>query len=752
MQAEFLSTFEPASGAGWLVAASLIASAGLAVWGLRTRRRYAATRAELDHTGELIENLPDGIYRSLPDGRQVRANKALVRLNGYDSEAEMLASVRDIALEWYVDPNRRSEFKRILDRDGEVIDFVSEIWRHRTRERIWVTESARLVRDKGTGKALYYEGTVREITETMKRLKLEEQFSKLTRELPGALFQFTIGRDRRSTVNYLSPGFERIAGISRSDLRTDWHAFVERIPVEERALYQAAGRIDAPEPFDFEHRYEAPDGAQKWVRVSATPERVGDGVVWYGYMSDVTLRKNNQLAIERLAYFDSLTGLPNRRSFLDRIGEAVARCAAQARRGALLFIDLDNFKSLNDTRGHDVGDAYLAAVAGRLQQSVDDGDLVARIGGDEFVVLLGCAGTDEASASQRAISVGERLTAAMRRPFELGTLSHRASASIGIVVFDGESAGPDEILKQADIAMYEAKSSGRDSVAIYDPVSMNREAERYMLLAELRDALERGGDELELHYQPLMDGTGRVVAAEALVRWNHPRLGLVMPDRFIGLAEQFGLIRQLGAVVLARAGQTLGRWRDIPLLSQLSVSVNLSVQCLQDPELVPAILGLVAEHGLPADRLTIEVTEHVLARDQEAIARRMQQLKAIGVRLALDDFGTGYSSLTYLKTLPFDEVKIDGAFVADIETTESDRVLVKTILAMAQTLGLVAVAERVETHHQEAFLRSHGCDRFQGWLYAKAMPEAGFGAFVTTIAAGNMAGTARPASVQAVPA
>jgi diguanylate cyclase (GGDEF)-like protein/PAS domain S-box-containing protein len=735
MQAVLSTAFELSASHQWLVTANFILSVLLGMWMLRYRRLYFTARAEQSNTDELIENLSEGIYRSLPNGRQIKANRALVKLNGYDSEAEMLANVRDIAREWYVEPGRRDQFKRILERDGQIVDFVSEIWRHKTRERIWVTESARLVRDKGSGKVLYYEGSIREITETVKRLKLEEQFSKLMREVPGSLFQCTVTPGQPGVVDYLSPGFERLSGIPASAQVANWRAFLDRVPDDDRKLYSRVFAFDgsAPQPFDMEHRYVCPLGNQKWIRVSATPEICDGSVVWHGYMSDVTLRKNNQLAVERLAYFDTLTGLPNRRAFLDRMGAAVESRRSGGGRGALLFIDLDNFKSLNDTQGHDVGDQYLVKVAERLQQSVGADDLVARIGGDEFVVLIAGAGADEPAAMRQAITIGNRLIAAMRQPFDLGTVSHRASASIGVVVFDGTSAAPDEVLKRADLAMYEAKSAGRDNLAIYDPVSMNREAERYKLLADLRDTLGRGGDEMELHYQPLMDGDGRVVAAEALIRWNHPRHGLIMPDRFIPLAEQFGLICDIGTLVLARATQTLARWRRDRRLAGLSLSVNLSVQCLQNDELVPWVAGLLAEHELPGRLLTVEVTEHVLARDQAVIADRMVQLKALGVRLALDDFGTGYSSLTYLKTLPFDEVKIDGSFVADIETTESDRTLVKTILVMAQTLGLVAVAERVETFQQEAFLRSHGCDRFQGWLYAKAMPEAGFAAFAAAL-------------------
>ena len=734
--AGFLSTyFEFAHSHQWLVTANFILSVLLALWMLRYRRLYRSARQEQGNTDQLIDNLSEGIYRSLPDGRQIKANKALVRLNGYDSEAEMLANVHDIAREWYVEPERRDEFKRILETEGRVTDFVSEIYRHKTRERIWVTESARIVRDEVTGKTLYYEGSVREITETVKRLKLEEQFSKLMREVPGALFQISRVPGQPTVVNYISPGFERVTGISVAELSERPEAFLSGIPAEERKAY---GRLMGEkaanyEPWDIEHQFIDREGQRRWLRVSATPE-IRDGcVTWHGYMSDVTLRKSNEIAVRQLAYFDTLTGLPNRRAFMDRMGQAIERCCERGQRGALLFIDLDNFKSLNDTHGHDVGDKYLIQVAERLGSAVGDDDLVARIGGDEFVVVLEGIGQSDGAASQRAITIGNRIIEAMRQNFKIDNIGHQASASIGVVVFDGQSAKPDEIMKCADIAMYEAKSAGRDSLALYDPVSMDRESRRYRLLAELRETIARGGDELALHYQPQIGRDGKVVGAEALIRWSHPVHGMILPDRFIPLAEQFGLICELSKIVLASGVKRLAEWSATPRLDHLRLAVNLSVQCFHSDEIVDFIRELVAEHRVQAGLLTIEVTEHVMARDQEAIAARLTQLKQAGVRLSLDDFGTGYSSLTYLKRLPFDEVKIDGSFVADIGKAENDRTLVKTILAMADTLGLAAVAEHVETVTQEEFLREHGCDCFQGWLYSPALPGQDFEAFARAL-------------------
>ncbi|MBO6719329.1 MAG: EAL domain-containing protein [Rhizobiaceae bacterium] len=716
----------------WLITANFILSVLLGLWMMRYRRLYLGARLEREANDETIETLTEGIYRSLPDGTQMRANRALVKLNGYDSEAEMLAAVKDIAKEWYVDPTRRDDFMTILERDGFVQDFVSEIYRHKTRERIWITESARLVRDKATGQVRYYEGSVREITETVERLRLEEQFRNLVRQVPGALFQYRMLPDGSVSMVYLSPGYQKLTGLPIPVVMQDPTVFLRHVPEEDRALFgqslsEAWGKQQA---WEVEHKFVTPRGEQKWLRVSATPEFKGGEVLWHGYLSDITQHKEHELEIRTLAYYDTLTNLPNRRLFLDRMASAIAASRETGRHGAVLFVDLDNFKTLNDTQGHDTGDRYLVQVAERLTDCVGDRGTVARIGGDEFVVLLESIGSDNASASREAIGIASRINGAMRQRFELGEVSYRASASIGIVVFDQQADTADEVLKRADIAMYEAKSMGRDSLVLFDPVSLGKASERYELLSDLREAIGQGGDQLELHFQPQVDAEGRISAAEGLLRWNHPDQGMIYPDRFIPVSEQFGLANELGLIVLEKGISALARWAQDSTLAGIGLSINASAQCFTNDDFIPKLTRMLEQYQVSGSKLTIEITEHVTGRDEHLVARRMRDLKALGVRLSLDDFGTGYSSLTYLKKLPFDEVKIDGSFVADIETAESDRALVRTILAMAKTLGIAAVAEHVETAAQEEFLKQHGCDYCQGWLYAKAMPATEFAAHV----------------------
>ncbi|MDQ6434318.1 EAL domain-containing protein [Mesorhizobium sp. LHD-90] len=726
MQSLLSAVYELGTGKEWLLAASLLFSALLAYWVVRYRRLYFSSLDDRENNRELVENLSEGIYRSSLEGKQLSANKALVKLNGYDNEPEMLAGVLDIGKEWYVRADRRDEFRAILNRDGKVEDFVSEIYRHKSRERIWITESARLVHDRTTGKPLFYEGSVREITETIRRLVIEEQFRKLTQRLPVGLFHFVRRGDGHSDVLFISEGASRISGIPPEEQIANPKIFDELLFDEDRSHFYETYCRSADElvPWDCEFRIRARDGTEKWVRINAHTEAVNGEINWYGYISDISARKRQEMEIEELAYYDPLTKLPNRRMFLSRMTEALAHCERSGEHASMLFIDLDNFKVLNDTQGHDMGDLLLVRVADRLRSCVETKDIVARIGGDEFVVVVDQTESETALATLKAITAGNRILAELNQGFDLGGQHHVATASIGVVVFNGVSQRADEIMKRADLAMYQAKAAGRNGLALFDAANMDRQSERFELLSDLRNAFTR--DQLDLHFQPLVDFTGRVVAAEALVRWNHPKHGQVRPDQFVALAEQYGLNDDLTRFVFDAGFRALADWSTRPAMSHLRLSLNVSVQSFSSDDFSPMVRRLVAKHGIDPRMLTFELTEHVMAKDHQHVRWRMAEIKELGIRLSLDDFGTGYSSLAYLKQLPFDEVKIDGGFVADIEHTESDRALVKTILAMARTLGLKSVAEHVENVRQEAFLRAFGCDYLQGHLYSRALPMPEF--------------------------
>lgn len=468
-----------------LAVAITLGSLGL----IRYRLLYLVAQEENRNSRELIENLSEGIYRSTLDGGILSANPALASLNGCDSPAELLAMVNDIAGQWYVDPNRRSQFRRLLMREGQINDFVSEVYRYKTRERIWVVESARLVRDPTTNRPLYYEGSVREITETMKRLKLEEFYQKLISQVPGGLFQIERKTNGEFTIPFASPGFRTIVGIDDEDILGATVVFFEMIAPQDRTDFLASLNRSAREQARWDCEFSAIDakGARKWLRITATAEHSDGRTIWHGYLTDCSLRKKHEIEIEKLAFKDPLTDLPNRRMLFERLRNASRKCLRHRRHGALLFLDLDNFKEINDSHGHHVGDALLQSVARRLEESTGRKEVVSRMGGDEFVVLVEDAGRERADAAQKSLILAGQLLAALREPYDIGETRHTTSASIGIVVFDGSEETIDEILKKADVAMYRIKGTGRDGLALFDadnaemaaalPVDRERQAE-----------------------------------------------------------------------------------------------------------------------------------------------------------------------------------------------------------------------------------------------------------------------------------
>ncbi|BCX82195.1 hypothetical protein MIT9_P1780 [Methylomarinovum caldicuralii] len=428
--------------------------------------------------------------------------------------------------------------------------------------------------------------------------------------------------------------------------------------------------------------------------------------------------------IERLAFYDPLTGLPNRRFFCEQAARMLAAAARQQGWGALLFLDLDNFKVLNDARGHEAGDRLLIQVAGRLRSQLRQEDLVARLGGDEFVILLPALGGDETTAAQHAEAVAEKILDSLAVEFQAGGYTYRTSASIGVTLFAGEKS-LEELLKQADAAMYRAKAAGRNAIRFYHPEMQRSVDARLELEKALRRALEQG--DLELHYQPQHCAAGRLAGAEALLRWPHSQRDFVPPNAFIPVAEESGLILPLGRWVLETACRQISRWHREGLLAGIDhIAVNISPRQFHQPGFVAEVEAVLAASGAPPQKLMLELTEGILIEDVTDTIAKMEALRKAGVRFSIDDFGTGYSSLLYLKRLPLDELKIDRSFVSDLETDSNDRAIVETILAMARHLKLAVVAEGVETEFQRDFLQRHGCRFYQGWFYGKPLPAAEF--------------------------
>ena len=436
--------------------------------------------------------------------------------------------------------------------------------------------------------------------------------------------------------------------------------------------------------------------------------------------TDITERKAAEQKILQLAFYDPLTLLPNRRLLVDRLQQVLLGNTRHQNAGALLFIDLDNFKTLNDTLGHDQGDLLLQQAAGRLLASVRASDTVARLGGDEFVVLLDFNRASLAETTSRASIVGEKILAALSLPYQISGNEHHSSSSIGITVFDNRQQSVGELLKRADLAMYQAKAAGRNTMRFFDPEMQAVISARAALETDLRQALPR--DELQLYYQPQVDGARRTTGVEALLRWQHPRLGMVPPGNFITLAEESGLILPIGLWVLQTACAQLAQWATRIDAAHLAIAVNVSVRQFRQADFVSQVMAVLQRSGANPHRLKLELTESLMVDDMEVTIAKMTALKAEGVSFSLDDFGTGYSSLAYLKRLPLDQLKIDQSFVKDVLTDPNDAAIARTVVALAQSLGLSVIAEGVESEAQRSFLARHGCHACQGYLFSRPLP------------------------------
>jgi diguanylate cyclase (GGDEF)-like protein/PAS domain S-box-containing protein len=461
-----------------------------------------------------------------------------------------------------------------------------------------------------------------------------------------------------------------------------------------------------------------------WVTVSAVHDPDGQVTHFVAAFTDITEHKKAEEKIYNLAFFDPLTNLPNRRLLTDRIRQALAASQRSRQYGAVVFLDLDHFKVLNDTKGHDLGDQLLVQAGLRLSTGVREGDTVARLGGDEFVVLLQDLGHEARDAAAIVEAVAEKLRHSVNRPYDLGGYEYRLSASFGVTLFVEKEPGVDVLLKQADLALYQAKGAGRNAIRFFDPAMQRQLDDRAALEAGLRDALRLG--RLILHYQPQVDAGGRVIGAEALLRWQESADRLIPPGEFIGLAEETGLILPLGDWVLETTGALLQEWAQDPRLAGLVLSINLSPRQFSQPNFVAQVSDAVSRYGIGAGRWQMELTESAVLGNLDEVIERMNALKELGITFSLDDFGTGYSSLSYLRRLPIDQLKIDREFIRDVVQDPDDAAIVEAIIGLGTTLNLAVVAEGVETEEQRRFLLSHGCPVYQGYLFGRPMAAAEF--------------------------
>jgi len=460
------------------------------------------------------------------------------------------------------------------------------------------------------------------------------------------------------------------------------------------------------------------------ITITAVKDLTGTVTNYVCTLNDITLRKKAEQEIQDLAYYDPLTQLPNRRLMIDRIHHAMAASTRSGNEGALLFLDLDHFKTLNDTLGHDMGDILLQQVAERLRSCVREGDTISRFGGDEFVVLLEGLSTRRIEAAEQAENIANKILSSVNKPYQLASHHYTSSTSIGVTLFDAQQPKVEELLKQADIAMYQAKNDGRNALRFFDPQMQASITDRAKLEDELNQAIEQ--QQFQLYYQMQVDSSLRPLGAEALIRWIHPERGLISPLNFISVAEQNGAIVAIGQWVLDTACVQLNIWQQDALTRDLTLSVNVSAKQFRQADFIAQVIMTVQQHNINPAQLKLELTESLLLNDIEETIVKMKALAEIGIQFSLDDFGTGYSSLQYLKQLPLYQLKIDKSFVDDLVSDNSDQAIVRTIIAMAHSLGLSVIAEGVETKEQQQRLLTEGCTHYQGYLFGKPVSMTEF--------------------------
>ncbi len=665
----------------------------------------------------LFEQLPLGAYRSTMEGKQLRANAAMVAFNGYDTEAEMLAVVEDISTEWYVDPSRRAEFLRLLARDGKVSRFVSEVFRHKTRERRWVAEYAHVVKDEH-GTPVYVEGTVEDITERRYARKEVAASERRLRVLNDKSQSATIICTVDGVITYATPSLQQLLGYApESMLGVN---FFDSMHIDDQAEHRAEfrnvslGRNTGQESV-ARHRHA--DGTWRYLASFASDCRDDPAVAgMVVYWRDTTDAQRAAQALQRVAQTDGLTGLVNRAHFESLARGALEAARTSGSRVALYFIDLDKFKWVNDSYGHAVGDQVLIGAVDRLRGVLAPNHVLARLGGDEFAVI---APLDLLSVVDE---IAARWTDALARPLVVNEMAFQLSASVGVSVFPDDAASFETLLQHADHAMFAAKADRFHSFRRFEPSFSKQASEQALLAAELYRAVK--ARQFVVYFQPQFDASiGRTIGLEALVRWQHPTRGLVAPSEFIGVAEDQGLIRELGELVLHQALEAGAQLQQLPtLLPCFRIAVNTSVHQLRHPSFFSSVTQALTAKKIPASMLQIEVTESALIERSGRAAHTLNALRDVGVSIALDDLGVGYSSLDYLRRLNIDTIKLDREFVGGLPHKRIECAIVRAILTLATELNIELIAEGVETGEQAQWLAASGCQKLQGYFFAPPAP------------------------------
>lgn len=551
----------------------------------------------------------------------------------------------------------------------------------------------------------------------------EEQYKLLLHHSPIGIIHY----EKNLDINYYNNQFANIIGVNSSDKRLQ-----NLKDLKDEKLIQFIKESFEGNISEFNGTYSTLSTHRKlWLRVLSSPikDLCNETIGGVCTIEDMTQQKDSEEKIKKLVSYDTLTHLPNRQMFTEKLNQSLLFCKQSKNYGVLMLLDLDHFKSINDTLGHEYGDMLLIQVAKRLQDIISKLGLVARFGGDEFTILLNDTNTSTIHARKIAKIISKNILLSLNKPFLLLGNEYQTSPSIGIVIFNEKNQNTDELLKYADIAMYQAKKSGRNSIKFFDYAMHSEVAQRVSLETQLQDAIKN--NEFTLHYQPQIDDTKFLYGVEALIRWNHPQRGLVYPNDFIAVAEDTGLIIDIGYEVLKTAFKQLVAWQDNPLMKNIIISVNVSAIQIRQDDFASIILNLVDEYKVKTSQIKLEITEGTLLEYSEEIIETMKIIRNKGIKFSLDDFGVGYSSLNYLKKLPIDELKIDQSFIRDITCDLSDYDIVKTIIAIAKSFRFNLIAEGVEDVDQYQLLKNIDCKRFQGYFFSKPLPTSELEKIVT---------------------
>lgn len=663
----------------------------------------------------VMDTVPDAIITINLDGTINSFNKAAESIFGYSSDEMIGQSVDIIVPDEYKEAHRNGIKRFAASGKGNIMGTRVELEAlTKSGRRIWIEMALSSV---NAGNKRYVTGLLRDISEK-KVIEEATRVSAVAFETQEGIFV----TDASGKILKVNNAFTTLTGYTSADVVGKYPSILKSGQHDKYFYEHMRKELEQNKVWQGEvwNRRKNGEIFPEWQTITAVTNTKGVVTHYVSVFTDITQRKQTEDHIKTLAFFDPLTKLPNRRLLIDRMTHAIENTNANKSYNALMFLDLDHFKNLNDTQGHDKGDLLLKEVANRLKQCIRTGDTVARLSGDEFVVMLENLGLDEVTAATLTENIAENISTSLNRPYilksETGETEYVCSASIGICMFN-DNISVEDLLKHADVAMYQSKNDGRNTIRFFDPQMQTYIQERTKLESDLRTAIAK--QNLYLTYQVQVNQDKKPIGAEALVRWNHPELGHISPAKFIPLAEESGLIYDLGLFVLETTCKQLREWETHPVASNIPIAVNVSAKQFRQENFIEDFKRIVESHNVSYEMLKIELTESALLDNVDNMIEKMTKIRQLGCQLSMDDFGTGYSSLSYLKLLPLNQLKIDQSFTRDILDDHNDEAIASIIISLGHTLDLNVIAEGVETEAQYKLLKSYDCQWFQGYFFGK---------------------------------